>query len=65
MATRDPVTGLSAIGSVLRAILPDLDQFNITDALATAYLDTPIQIPMDVVATSSLYAALYSIALLA
>lgn len=62
---RDSAHHLSFIGTVLRAILPDLDQFNITDALATAYLDRPIPIPWDIVASSSLYAALYAGALLA
>jgi ABC-type transport system involved in multi-copper enzyme maturation permease subunit len=56
---------LSALGSFFRAILPDLDQFNITDALATAYVDKPIHIPWDVVGSSSLYALLYGTALLA
>jgi ABC-type transport system involved in multi-copper enzyme maturation permease subunit len=62
---RDSEHHLSFIGSILRAILPDLDQFNITDALATAYLDQPVRIPWDIVAGSSLYAALYVGALLA
>jgi ABC-type transport system involved in multi-copper enzyme maturation permease subunit len=56
---------LSPAGFVLRAILPDLDQFNMADALATAYLDQPVAIPLDVVASSSLYALLYGAALLA
>jgi ABC-type transport system involved in multi-copper enzyme maturation permease subunit len=55
----------SALGSLLRTILPDLDQFNITDALATGFVDRPVQIPWDVVGTSSLYALLYGAALLA
>ncbi|HYF50452.1 MAG TPA: ABC transporter permease subunit [Planctomycetota bacterium] len=55
----------SMIGSILRAILPDLDQFNITDALATGFIDRPVQIPWDVVGSSTLYALLYGAALLA
>lgn len=62
---RDANRHLNAFGSVLRAILPDLDQFNITDALATAYIDKPVPIPWDIMAGSSLYALLYGIALLA
>ena len=55
---------LNALGAVLRAILPDLDQFNITDALATAYIDKPTPIPC-ILACSALYALLYCVALLA
>ena len=55
---------MSVSGNVLRTLLPDLDQFNITDALATAYLDKPVDIPLDVVAGSALYALLYVTALL-
>ena len=53
------------MGAVLRAVLPDLDQFNITDALATAFIDKPTPIPLDVLAHSALYAFLYCAALLA
>ncbi|HLX64104.1 MAG TPA: hypothetical protein VKX17_22720 [Planctomycetota bacterium] len=56
---------LSVLGMILRAILPDLDQFNITDALATAYIEKPTPIPLDIAAGSALYAALYAGALLA
>jgi hypothetical protein len=56
---------LTAMGSVIRALLPDLDQFNITDALATAYIDVPVPIPWDVAAGSAGYALCYSVALLA
>jgi len=62
---RDSQHHLSILGSILRAVLPDLDQFNITDALATAYMDVPVQIPWQFVAGSSLYACLYVGALLA
>ena len=48
-----------------RSILPDLDQFNLTDALATAYIDQPVPIPWDILASSALYALLYCVALLA
>jgi len=61
---RDAHQHLTAFGSVLRGILPDLDQFNITDALATPYLDKPVPIPWEIVTGSSLYALLYGIALL-
>jgi len=56
---------LNAFGAVLRAVLPDLDQFNITDALATAYIDRPTPIPLDILGHSALYALLYCVALLA
>ncbi|HYG75913.1 MAG TPA: hypothetical protein VEK08_12995 [Planctomycetota bacterium] len=56
---------LSAIGVILRLILPDLDQFNNADALATAFLDQPVSIPLDVIASSGAYALLYSIFLMA
>jgi len=62
---RDAHHKLGVAGSVVRAILPDLDQFNITDALATAYIDKPVPIPWDIMASSALYALLYGIALLA
>lgn len=62
---RDAEQNLSAFGLVVRTILPDLDQFNLTDALATAYMDKPVPIPADVLATSAAYAALYSAAVLA
>jgi ABC-type transport system involved in multi-copper enzyme maturation permease subunit len=62
---RDENHNLTVVGSIFRTILPDLDQFNITDALATAFLDKPIDIPWDVVASSTLYALLYGIALMA
>ncbi len=62
---RDGGQHLSLIGTIFRAVLPDLDQFNITDALATAYLDQPTPIPWDIVAGSTLYAGLYGAALLA
>jgi ABC-type transport system involved in multi-copper enzyme maturation permease subunit len=62
---RDENHNLTALGSFFRAVLPDLDQFNITDALATAFVDKPIEIPWDVVASSTLYALLYGVALLA
>ncbi|MGD0093912.1 MAG: ABC transporter permease subunit [Planctomycetota bacterium] len=62
---RDAHRQLSALGTVLRALLPDLDQFNITDALATAYIDKPVPIPWDILAGSALYALLYCTALLA
>ncbi len=62
---RDADRHLSGVGLIFRALLPDLDQFNITDALATAYLDAPTPIPWDIVAGSTLYAALYGAALLA
>jgi len=55
----------SLAGSALRAVLPDLDQFNVTDAIATGFLDRPVQIPWDVIGSSSLYALLYGTALLA
>jgi ABC-type transport system involved in multi-copper enzyme maturation permease subunit len=56
---------LTAFGSVVRCILPDLDQFNLTDALARSYQDKPVPIPWELVAGSSLYAVLYGVALLA
>lgn len=62
---RDESHHLNFFGSILRMILPDLDQFNNSDALATAYLDTPVSIPWDVLATSSLYALLYGVFLMA
>ena len=62
---RDAGHRLTAFGSVLRALLPDIDQFNITDALATAYLDAPVSVPWDVIGGASLYALLYGAALLA
>jgi len=62
---RDDLHHLNFFGSLLRAILPDLDQFNNADALATAYLDTPVSIPWDVMASSSLYALLYGVFLMA
>jgi len=62
---RDEQHQLNLLGAVLRAILPDLDQFNITDALATAYIDKPTPIPWDIMAHSTLYALLYCVALLA
>ena len=61
---RDESQSLTTLGLTLRAVLPDLDQFNVTDALATAYIDKPIPIPLDVVACTTLYAACYSAALL-
>jgi ABC-type transport system involved in multi-copper enzyme maturation permease subunit len=62
---RDAQQQLTTIGLAVRAILPDLDQFNITDALATAYIDKPTPIPLDVAGGSALYAGLYACALLA
>lgn len=62
---RDGQQHLNSIGLVLRAILPDLDQFNVTDALANAYIDAPIPVPWDVTAGSAVYAVCYSAALLA
>ncbi len=62
---RDGGQHLSILGTLFRAVLPDLDQFNITDALATAYIDAPTPIPWDVVAGSACYAGLYGAALLA
>ena len=62
---RDGDRRLSVFGAIVRAILPDLDQFNITDALATAFMDKAVAIPGDVIAGSTLYAILYSTALLA
>lgn len=62
---RETSGGLTLVGSVLRAILPDLDQFNVADALANAYIEKPISIPWDVVGGSTLYALLYGAALLA
>ena len=62
---RDADRHLSVLGLFIRAVLPDLDQFNITDALATAYLDAPTPIPWDIVAGSTVYAGLYGAALLA
>jgi hypothetical protein len=56
---------LSIPGLVLRAILPDLDQYNITDAIATAFLDIPTEVPWQVVAGSSAYTVFYVGALLA
>lgn len=56
---------LNLFGSVLRAVLPDLDQFNIADALATAYIDKPVPIPWDIMACSALYACCYCVAVLA
>jgi hypothetical protein len=56
---------LSAPGLVLRAVLPDLDQYNITDAIATAFLDLPVSVPWQVVVSSSAYTAFYAAALLA
>ncbi|HEY3324213.1 MAG TPA: hypothetical protein VGP72_27425 [Planctomycetota bacterium] len=56
---------LTVLGHVLRAILPDLDQFNNTDALATAFIEKPISIPWDVLAGSTIYALLYGIVLMA
>ena len=61
---RDSEHHLNFIGSILRAILPDLDQFNITDALATAFMDKAVSIPFDIVIASTIYAILYSSALL-
>lgn len=62
---RDTDRHLSTVGLFVRAILPDLDQFNITDALATAFLDAPTPIPWDIIAGSTCYAGLYGAALLA
>ena len=61
---RDSSHHLSLAGTLLRAILPDLDQFNVADALATGFLDKPVTIPWDVLCGSSLYALLYGGALL-
>ncbi len=57
--------GVAVVGPVVRAILPDLDQFNIIDALATGFMDQTVKIPPDVIIASTLYAFLYSVALLA
>jgi len=62
---RDHNLDLSTFGLVLRTLLPDLDQFNLTDALATAYMDAAVKIPVDVLAGSAGYALLYSTAILA
>ena len=62
---RDSAHHLNLLGMVLRAVLPDLDQFNITDALATAFMDKAVAIPADVVIGSTLYALFYATALLA
>jgi ABC-type transport system involved in multi-copper enzyme maturation permease subunit len=62
---RDGAHHLSFLGSIIRALLPDLDQFNITDALATAFMDKPVSIPVDVIVGSTLYALCYGTALLA
>jgi hypothetical protein len=62
---RDASLDLSPVGLALRTLLPDLDQFNLTDALATAYMDRAVAIPADVLASSALYALLYSAAILA
>ncbi len=62
---RDEQHHLSVLGSVIRAVLPDLDQFNITDALATAFMDKAVAIPVDVVVGSTIYALFYGTALLA
>jgi hypothetical protein len=62
---RDADRQLTVLGMLVRAILPDLDQFNLTDALATAYLDRPVPVPWDILAGSTLYAVLYGGALLA
>lgn len=62
---RDDNHQLNFFGSLLRALLPDLDQFNNADALATAYLDAPVSIPWDVLASSTLYALLYGVFLMA
>lgn len=62
---RDHNMDLSAVGLMLRTLLPDLDQFNLTDALATAYMDASISIPADVLISSAGYALLYSAAILA
>jgi ABC-type transport system involved in multi-copper enzyme maturation permease subunit len=56
---------LSIPGLILRTILPDLDQYNITDAIATAFLDLPVEVPWQVIAGSSAYTACYVVALLA
>jgi ABC-type transport system involved in multi-copper enzyme maturation permease subunit len=62
---RNSAQELSFTGGVLRAVLPDLDQFNFADVLARGYLDQQVVIPLDVVVTSTLYALLYGVALLA
>ena len=62
---RSETNELSAAGRILRAILPDLDQFNITDAIAVAFIDKRVPIPLDVVLSSTVYALLYGAALLA
>ena len=62
---RNAENSLSVAGLFVRGILPDLDQFNVTDALANAYIDAPLPIPWDVTAGAAAYAACYSIALLA
>jgi len=62
---RTETHALSATGWALRLILPDLDQFNNADALATAFLDQPVSIPFDVLASSGIYALLYSVFLMA
>lgn len=62
---RDQNLDLSVLGLVIRALLPDLDQFNLTDALATAYMDASVAIPADVLMGSAGYALLYSAAILA
>ena len=62
---RDSKNELSLLGKAVRTVVPDLDQFNITDALATSYLDKTVAIPWDIVCTSALYAFLYTVALLA
>ncbi|MCX7803697.1 MAG: ABC transporter permease [Planctomycetota bacterium] len=49
---------------LLRAIIPDLDLFNVADALATARMDDPVPLPPLVFAGTAAYAALYSAALL-
>src|SRR6185295_12648895 len=65
MPFRESSGDLSVFGMILRAILPDLDQFNVADALANAYIEKPIPIPWDVVGSSAVYALLYGVALLA
>ena len=56
---------LSLPGAILRALLPDLDQFNLTDTLSLGFLDKAAPIPLDIIAGSTLYALLYGAALLA
>lgn len=54
----------SVPGRLLRVVVPDLNVFNLSDALATGYLQPPAVIPWNVPLGLTLYAVLYGGAVL-